>query len=229
MTERRLNLDSVDTEQAETEDPKPPNKNIEIIKEEIAEKYWMGDIGLIEHEAKKVHNLITTCFFLLVCSLMFLFMGLLVFIIFSAFSEFIVSFMICASFITILFELIILWPLACVFISIVYKLRNIRMVNLARKTQNFQHTHAAYPKSYISSLKQRKRVLKEEEMEIPEPNDSDGDRNMKGRKKLHTSFEGLSDISIPWFNPPDRLDDLYRKEDMDFFSQLGVLNLVFLN
>lgn len=157
----------------------------------------MGDVGLIEHEASKVQNSFTLCLFMLIASLIFLFMSLLVFIYFTL-TEFLTSFMIVASFITIGFEFIILWPISCGIISLIYFFRRkVKFVNLSRKSKNFKHTHKAYSKSYITSTLSKKAKVRDEELEIGQPNDSDVDLEnyWANWKNLHTSFEGLSDIS----------------------------------
>lgn len=162
-------------------------------------------------------------------------MSLLVFVYFTL-TEFLTSFMIVASFITIGFEFVVLRPLSCLVISWMYfcKWKARKFVNISWKSRNFKNTIKAQPKSYITATLSRATKLKDEEMQINGNfNDSDNDMKLKNHratwKNLHTSFDGLSNISDPHFNPSERLDPLFVQEDLDFMSQLGALNLAFLN
>jgi hypothetical protein len=54
-TQRHLMTEDVEclTGNMDTEDPVTVKENILIVKKTVVEKYRMGDIGLLDHEAKK--------------------------------------------------------------------------------------------------------------------------------------------------------------------------------
>lgn len=110
----------------------------------------MGDVGLINHESKKIQNHCTMFFFTSVVTILLLFISLLTFIYFTI-NDFYTSYMIIETFITICFECIILRPIACIVISCFYMChRRAKIVNLSRKSHKFENAHKKYPRSYVT-------------------------------------------------------------------------------